>query len=165
LSSQSSSVQFAELPESKLVPNSVAGITYDSVNTDVPAFLPYLLSLFLAKGGRMVRGSVTHIDQVISGGAGSFTGTESEKTAVTSPPDAVVVCLGLGARFLGGVEDKDVYPVRGQTILIRAPWIKRCMSLSGGASRIWTYVIPRRSGDVIIGGTYEANDWCDNLFF
>lgn len=113
----------------------------------------------------MVRGSVAHIDQVISGGAGSFTGTETEKTILTSPPDAVVVCLGLGARFLGGVEDKDVYPVRGQTILIKAPWIKCCMSLSGGASKIWTYIIPRRSGDVIIGGTYEANDWCDNLLF
>ncbi|KAF9486250.1 D-amino-acid oxidase [Pholiota conissans] len=148
--------QFAPLPEDKLVPNSVAGITFDSVNTDVPVFLPYLLSQFLAKGGRMVHGSVVHINQVIAGGAGAFTGTE--KTLQT-PPDAVVVCLGLGARFLGGVEDGDVYPVRGQTVLIRAPWIQKCMSLSGGPDKIWTYVIPRKNGDVIIGGTYEADDW------
>jgi len=59
---------------------------------------------------------------------------------------------------LGGVEDKDVYPIRGQTILIRAPWIKftrEARSLDGG----WTYVIPRASGNVILGGTNGTNDW------
>lgn len=131
----------------QLVPGAASGLTYDSVNTDSPVFLNYLLSAFLAAGGAMVRASVVHIDQVLRGGAGA------------APPDGVVVCLGLGARFLGGVEDTSVYPVRGQTVLIRAPWIQKCMSLSGGESAVWTYVIPRRSGDVIIGGTYEADDW------
>ncbi|KAF8970431.1 D-amino-acid oxidase [Flammula alnicola] len=147
---------FAELPKSALVPNSVAGITFDSVNTDSPIFLNYLLSNFLASGGSILRASVLHIDQVVDGGPGAF---DDRDIPSGPPPDAIVVCLGLGARFLGGVEDKNVYPVRGQTVLLRAPWIKSCMSLSGGPSKIWTYVIPRRSGDVIIGGTYEANDW------
>ena len=62
-------------------------------------------------------------------------------------PDAVVVCVGIGARSLGGVEDSDVFPIRGQTVLLRAPWIKfgRTQSSLDG---LWTYIIPRRSGDV-----------------
>jgi D-aspartate oxidase len=102
----------------------------------------------------VIRATVQHIDQVIEGGAGAFDRTRKPKA-----PDGVVVCVGLGARFLGGVEDKDVYPMRGQVCLVRAPWVKNCMSMSGGPGRIWTYMIPRRSGDVIIGGTMGIDDW------
>ncbi|PPQ74276.1 hypothetical protein CVT26_003900 [Gymnopilus dilepis] len=152
---------FRELPEGALVPEAVRGITYDTVNTDAPTFLNYLLAEFLASGGTIVRGSVMHINQVIESGPGAFASSSGEAGARSKYPlpDAVVVCLGLGARYLGGVEDTNVYPVRGQTVLLRAPWVKRCMSLSGGKDGIWTYVIPRRSGDVIVGGTYDANDW------
>ncbi|TFK41512.1 D-amino-acid oxidase [Crucibulum laeve] len=146
---------FKELSEDWIIREAVSGITYDSVNTDTPVFLSYLLARFLAVGGAIFRGSVQHIDQVIEGGAQLFSGSKSPP----SSPEAVIVCLGLGARFLGGVEDGDVYPVRGQTVLIRAPWVTSGMSISGGPSNVWTYVIPRRSGDVIIGGTYDANDW------
>jgi hypothetical protein len=61
-------------------------------------------------------------------------------------PDAVVVCVGLGARTLGGVEDPDVYPVRGQVSIIRAPWIK--FGVSEKTKEGISYVIPRQSGDV-----------------
>jgi len=90
---------------------------------------------------------VQHLSQVAEG---AFTA----KVA----PDAVVVCVGIGARSLGGVEDSDVFPIRGQTVLLRAPWIKfgRTQSSLDG---LWTYIIPRRSGDVIVGGTKVANDW------
>ncbi|KAJ7576685.1 hypothetical protein C8J56DRAFT_1117062 [Mycena floridula] len=53
---------------------------------------------FLAKGG--------HISQVVEG---AFTEDAGR-------PAAVVVCTGLGARFLGGIEDKDMYLIRGQTL-------------------------------------------------
>lgn len=91
---------------------------------------------------------------MLEGGAGAF-----DKTKKPVVPDGIVVCAGLGARFLGGVEDKDVYPMRGQVLVIRAPWVKNCMSMSGGPDRIWTYVIPRKSGDVTIGGTMGVDDW------
>jgi D-amino-acid oxidase len=62
--------------------------------------------------------------------------------------DAIVACPGLGARALGGVEDKDVFPVRGQVVLLRAPWIKFGRTASHQAQGLWTYIVPRRSGDV-----------------
>lgn len=91
-----------------------------------------------------MRGAVQHINQVIEGGAYVFTRGRASPALV----DALIVCPGLGARSLGGVEDKDVYPSRGQVILIRAPWITSVRRASGLEEGLWTYIIPRRNGDV-----------------
>ncbi|KAJ7871319.1 hypothetical protein B0H13DRAFT_1634268 [Mycena leptocephala] len=141
------------LPSSTLPPNCAQGISFTTLTIDCPIYLNYLMSRFLAGGGSIVRGAVQHIAQVVEGGAGIFNGRKC-----LSPPAAVIVCVGLGARTLGGVEDKDMYPIRGQTVLLRAPWIKfgRTMSSESG---LWTYVIPRRSGDIIVGGIKADNDW------
>jgi D-amino-acid oxidase len=136
------SQQFKALQLSSLPPDTVQGVTFTTLTIDSPIYLNYLLSRFLAAGGSIVRGTVQHIAQVVEGGAGIFDGRKC-----LSSPAAVVVCVGLGARTLGGVEDKDMYPIRGQTVLLRAPWVKfgRAISSKDG---LWTYIIPRRSGDV-----------------
>lgn len=68
--------------------------------------------------------------------------------------DAVVVCTGLATRALGGVEDMAMYPVRGQTVIVRAPWVRFGITESGrtdeNGQEVVTYVIPRRSSDVSI---------------
>lgn len=68
--------------------------------------------------------------------------------------------------MLGDVEDKTVYPVRGQVVVLDAPWIKEGRTLqvgqlsdASGEGGERTYIIPRRSGQVIIGGTRENGDW------
>ena len=90
-----------------------------------------------------MRASVQHLSQVLEGGVEAFTGVQSK----ARPVDALIVCVGLGARTLGGVEDKDVYPVRGQTVLLQAPWIEggRSLVVESGAK---TYIAPRRDGTV-----------------
>ncbi len=130
--------QFRVLTEKELAHDSKCGVSFTTVTIDSPIYLNYLLSHFLALGGRVQRAFVQHISQVIDG-------------AFTSPrkPDAVVVCTGIGTRSLGGVDDKDVYPIRGQTVLLRAPWITFGRTLSS-LDGLWTYIIPRRSGDVRI---------------
>jgi len=137
------------LEASELIPGAVSGVQFDTVTIDVNLYLNYLLSLFLSRGGSIERASLQHISQILDGGVSTPKGI---------PPSAVVVCVGIGARTLGGVEDKDVYPARGQTVLLRAPWIKfgRTASHSGGT---WTYIIPRRSGNVLVGGTKFIDDW------
>ncbi|KAJ6590474.1 D-amino-acid oxidase [Mycena vulgaris] len=144
---------FKALSSSSLPPDSAAGISFTTLTIDSPVYLNFLLSRFLAAGGSIVRGAVQHIAEVVEGGAGIFNGRKC-----LSSPSAVVVCVGLGARTLGGVEDKDVYPIRGQTVLLRAPWVRfgRAISSKNG---LWTYIIPRRSGDVIVGGIKVENDW------
>jgi D-amino-acid oxidase len=79
-------------------------------------------------------------------------------------PAAMIVCVGLGARDLGGVEDTTVFPTRGQVVKVRAPWIRsgytrQIGDLNGGEGGERTYVIPRPDGEVILGGTRDINDW------
>ncbi|KAG6917607.1 hypothetical protein DXG01_001836 [Tephrocybe rancida] len=128
------------------------GVTFDTLTIDTPLYLRYLAKRFTAAGGVLTRASVQHIDQVLEGGAGVFTGTPT----LTSP-DAIVVCTGLGTRFLGGIEDKNMYPIRGQTVIVRAPWIDFGRTI--GNFDGWTYIIPRASGDVILGGSTDVDDW------
>ncbi|KAI9458838.1 nucleotide-binding domain-containing protein [Lactarius psammicola] len=136
------------------VPEAVSAVSFSTLNINTPVYLPYLLARFLSRGGRIVRASVQHIEEVLEGGVEAFTGGKSK----ARPVDALIICAGLGARTLGGVEDKDVYPVRGQTVLLRAPWIKggRSLVVESGAK---TFIVPRRDGTVIVGGTRVANDW------
>jgi len=65
---------------------------------------------------------------------------------------------------LSDVQDGTVHPVRGQVVVLDAPWIKtgwtrQVGSLAGGEGGERTYVIPRASGEVIVGGTREVDDW------
>ena len=117
-----------------LFEGAVLATSFTTVTIDPPAYLFYLLARFLARGGSIVRNSLQHISQVLEGALTPF------------KPDALVVCAGIGARSLGGVEDKDVFPIRGQTVLIRAPWVKFGRAINGKDDL--TYIIPRRSGDV-----------------
>ncbi|KAF7323833.1 Nuclear export factor [Mycena kentingensis (nom. inval.)] len=146
--------EFTKIPAAELPPDCVEGISFNTLTIDSPVYLNYLLSRFLAAGGATVRGTVQHIAQVVEGGTAVFAG----RTKNIASPAAVVVCAGLYARTIGGIEDKDVYPIRGQTVLVRAPWVRfgRAMSSKSG---LWTYIIPRRSGDVIVGGIKVDDDW------
>lgn len=111
---------------------------------DVPEYLLYLRDTFLSRGVRIIQASLRHI---------------SEVTTHTPHAEAVIVCAGLGARSLGGVDDMLVFPIRGQTVLIRAPWVKGSATFRDDTGGNWTYIIPRRSGNVVLGGTSEVNDW------
>jgi glycine/D-amino acid oxidase-like deaminating enzyme len=133
--STSDDPQHKPLSKEDLLPTSISGVSFTTVTIDTPVYLSYLLARLLSRGGSIVRASIQHISQVIEG---AFT---------SARPDAVVVCAGLGARSLGGLEDKDVFPIRGQTVLLRAPWVKFGRTMSDLAED-WTFVIPRRSGDV-----------------
>ncbi|ESK96340.1 d-amino-acid oxidase [Moniliophthora roreri MCA 2997] len=143
---------FKFLPEDKLIPGAVQGVSFSTLTIDPPTYLNYLLSRFCGAGGIIVRGTVSHIVQVIEGGIGIFS------HSAPSPPDAIVICAGLGTRFLGGIEDKAMYPIRGQTVLLRAPWVQD-MPCFFRDDRNPAYVIPRGSGNVLVGGTFHANDW------
>ncbi|KAI0060748.1 D-aspartate oxidase [Artomyces pyxidatus] len=146
---------FQHLPTEnfKDIPGVLSSVSLTTVNINTPVYLPYLLSRFLSRGGSIVRASVQHLDQVLEGGVQVFTGSRNGGQV-----DAVVVCAGLGARTLGGVEDKAMHPVRGQTVLLHAPWVTFGRSLVGETGS-QTYIIPRRGGNVIVGGTRLVDDW------
>ncbi len=131
---------------------------FDTLTIDVPIYLSYLQARFLAKGGSFSYGAVQHIDQILEGGPYIFHHDSQRRRQLAGkiPIHGLIICVGLGARSLGGVEDRDVYPTRGQTVVLRAPWVRSGRTLTG---KHWVYIIPRRSGDVVVGGVKEVDDW------
>lgn len=45
--------------------------------------------------------------------------------------DVLINCTGLGSKYMGGVKDKALYPTRGQTLVVKAPHVKRTLSYVG----------------------------------
>jgi D-amino-acid oxidase len=96
-------------------------------------------------------------------------------------PDAqlIINATGLGAKDLKDVRDDAVYPIRGQTVIIKpsqrfqiAPRCAMKVPKSGNYSveksspeeQEFTYVIPRaRSGQVICGGCAIPNEWSTDV--
>ncbi|KAJ6562300.1 D-amino-acid oxidase [Mycena capillaripes] len=144
---------FKLMSKSALIPGAVFGISFTAISFDPPLYLDYLHQRFLTAGGRLVHGSVQHIKQVVEGGSAVFEGLPP------SPPAAVVVCAGLGARSLGGVEDKTVTSVRGQTVVLHAPWVRFGATRRKIEDEMISYVIPRHNGNIVLGGTLNVDDW------
>ncbi|KAH0148834.1 putative D-amino acid oxidase, partial [Aureobasidium melanogenum] len=76
-------------------------------------------------------------------------------------------CTGLGAYSLKGVEDKSVYPTRGQIMLIQSPKIPMTRMYFRSPQRVnkdTTYVFPRGPHNgVVLGGVRLDNDWSGDV--
>ena len=75
---------------------------------------------------------------------------------LTSSYDIVINCTGLSSYEL--VPDKSMYPVQGQLVLVKAPWIKHWVMYPGTDSSHITYIFPR-GPDVILGTTHVNGNW------
>lgn len=75
--------------------------------------MEWLVKTLKTLGGRIERHSFESIQQAI----------EQYKDA-----DVVVNCTGLGSYYLKDVQDHTMYPIRGQTVVVRAPHIKVIIS-------------------------------------
>jgi glycine/D-amino acid oxidase-like deaminating enzyme len=152
------------LHQDKLWPGAVEGATYTTVNIDTPRYLIYLLSRFRSNGGTIFRSPVQSIEELargetqvypLHGESGKLVGIPVPQTIKV---DAVIACIGISARYFGGVNDKNIVSIRGQTVTLRAPWVKAGKSVAGETGA-FIYIIPRPSGDIIVGGTREVDDW------
>jgi D-amino-acid oxidase len=99
---------------------------------EMEIYLPWLQERFRRAGGQTVRRAIKSFDEV--------------------PADRVVNATGLAAGRLCG--DDAVFPVRGQTVLVRNPGLTT--SVRDEERRL--YVHPR-STDVVLGGTFQAGAW------
>jgi len=68
----------------------------------------------------------------------------------------IVNCTGVGAKELVG--DTEVYPIRGQVVKVKAPWVRHFLNSVDESSERLVYILPR-SDCVILGGTAEKNQW------
>ena len=105
-------------------------------------YLTWQMEQFKANGGRVVQKKLRSLQEI------------------DSAYDVIVNCSGLGSRELVG--DQELYPVRGQAILVNAPWVKHSMTAEVGEDV--TYIYPRRKG-VVLGGTAQIGNWSKDVDF
>ena len=150
------STQFVICDRARLPAYATHSVSFTSITMTPLIYLNRLLDrLSRSSPGNLHR---HHVPSLTSLSAPSI------RALISSTPLAVIVCTGLGALTLGGLEDPTMFPTRGQVIKVRAPWIRegytrQLGSLNGGEGGERTYVIPRPDGEVILGGTREVGDW------
>ncbi|KAF8178101.1 hypothetical protein K438DRAFT_1277948 [Mycena galopus ATCC 62051] len=158
---------FRIVDASELPAGVVAGHSWTTVCIDVPNYLPYLLDRFFKLGGHAFRTTITSLSSLVSAtdrpALEGFTFDSTSGSDIASPtptfnPAVVINCTGLGALTLEDVLDTDTYPTRGETVIIRAPWVQPSITYYFANSDI-SYIIPRKSGDIVLGGSWGVNDW------
>lgn len=139
---------YEEIAEKDLPKGSEYGIRFLAWNFNCPKFLASFKDYLQQQGVVFYRKHLTHIVQ-----------------AYISERDTKIVfnCTGIGARSIRGVEDKNVYPARGQVVVIKAPHImENCLSWG---EREPTYIIKRpfSNDQLILGGYYQKDDWTPDV--
>ncbi|RHZ61911.1 hypothetical protein Glove_345g53 [Diversispora epigaea] len=128
------------IPSKELPPNAKFGIVYTTVTIDVPKYLHWLLDQFINAGGKTRKMHISHINE-----------------AFEDDVHIVVNCTGICAKTLGGVEDNTVFPTKGQTVSVWAPHVKAVYTQID--RDVITYIIPRESGEVILGGIKDEHNY------
>ncbi|KIP03619.1 hypothetical protein PHLGIDRAFT_130023 [Phlebiopsis gigantea 11061_1 CR5-6] len=141
---------FRVLKPEEVPAGALTGVAFNTVSLNPQLYLPWLKGESDKRGVNFVRKKVYSI---------------GEAAEIAGSKGVVINATALGARSLIGVEDKAVYPIRGQTILAYAPDCQEFLSYPLGLSSIptgeATYMIPRPAppGHVLIGGTYQEDSW------
>jgi len=135
---------FHVLPPESVPPNYKSGVAFSTLSVNPEFYLPWLKSELDARGVTFVRRHIGSLEEAATYGS------------------IVINSTGLGAKSLMGVEDPDVYPVRGQTIIVRCPGLESF--LNAVDSKIppdqATYIISRPGdGTTLLGGTLLEDVW------
>ena len=112
----------------------------------------YAFSTFIINGRKWLPWMMDKIKQQ----GGSFVQRKIRDLSELNSYDIVINCTGIGSHEL--VNDRLVYPVHGDVILVNAPWIKQFYFLIG--KELYTYIFPR-ADDVLLGGTGRRDDWSE----
>ncbi|RYO84896.1 hypothetical protein DL764_009262 [Monosporascus ibericus] len=140
---------FRELPKDELPQGIASGCEFGSVCINTALYLPWLLGKCRANGVVFRRGQLKHVSEAA---AMSRTGTSA---------DIVINTTGLMASRLGGVMDQNLYPVRGQIVVVRneAPYMLTTSGTDDGDEEVFYLMMRAAGGGTILGGTYQQGQW------
>lgn len=145
-----------EVPE-----GAIMGMRYKSICFDPPRHLLYLFERVKSFGATIIQ---TKID-TIHGLEGVV--KDAKQQAGIEHVFAFINCSGLSARhFLPPGEAKKLFPIRGQTILVKgeAKSTRTYVGLPGSPDSEMLYVVPRPgSNTTILGGCKQAGNWDENV--
>lgn len=115
----------------------VDGYCSPMILLDTTFYLPWIFAQFKELGGKFIQRTVRDLDKDTTG------------------HNVVVNCTGLGAAEL--CNDKELYPVRGQVVVVR-PNGTHDIRADDEAHNNLAYIIPRHN-DIILGGTAQKDNW------
>lgn len=146
-----------------------AAHTFDTLDFDVPRYLPALLRHFARSGGRVLPSE--RASSIVE--ALRICNKDDSLPSGWPNTQGVFIATGLGAASLAelAADAPNHYPVRGQTVLVNAPWLKLDDKNGSSSSPRWPalsrtneqgerdlYLIPRSRGQYIVGGTRLPHD-------
>ncbi|KAF2861796.1 DAO-domain-containing protein [Piedraia hortae CBS 480.64] len=138
------------VPNAHELPSGIdGGSTFTSVCINTALYLPWLASQCLAHGVVLRRGTVTRISDA------------ARLHHTNRIADVVVNCTGLSSLHLGGVSDPNVYPARGQIVLVRNdPGVMSTVSGTDDGDDEAMYIMARAAGGgTVLGGCLQNNRW------
>ncbi|KAJ5666785.1 D-amino-acid oxidase [Penicillium macrosclerotiorum] len=140
---------FQNLPREQLPGDIDNAQKFTSVCINTAIYLPWLVGQCIKNGCVFRRGVFKHISDAADA---HHSGAKA---------NVVVNCTGLASRTLGGVVDSQVYPVRGQIMIVRNdPGSMSVISGSDDGGDEVSYIFPRAAGGgTVIGGTYQKDQW------
>lgn len=141
--------QFRILAKSETPEGMDGGTAFTSVCINTALYLPWLASQSLKLGAVIRRGIAEHI-------------TDAAKLHHTGRvADLVVNCTGLSSLRLGGVEDRSLYPARGQIVVVRNdPGVMLSTSGTDDGPDEAVYIMHRAAGGgCVLGGCLQKNNW------
>lgn len=140
---------FRDLRQEELPDGVASGCEFGSVCINPALYLPWLVGQCRANGVTFHRKTLAHISDA------RHLNIDGVKA------DIVVNATGLSARKLGGVMDTTMYPIRGQTVVVRnvAPYMAVESGTDDGEDQA-TYLMTRAvGGGTILGGTSQVGNW------
>ncbi|KAF9064791.1 hypothetical protein BDP27DRAFT_1298717 [Rhodocollybia butyracea] len=129
----------SELPEGVAL-----GSEYNTVVITPQVYLEWLHDRLTASHVKFVRKELGHI---------------SEVRDIVPEVDVVVNASGVGAKYLGGVEDHLVQESRGQTMLVRT----KETTVVVRSGDLYAYSIPRLDGTAVLGGISQPGNTSTEL--
>lgn len=105
--------------DNRILFNFRGGYSYVTFTTEPLKLLPYLTRRFRENGGQIQLKKVASFEEL-------------------SDYDVIVNCTGLGSLEL--VNDKNMHPIRGQVVRVKAPWL---FNMFLDESNDGNYIIPK----------------------
>ncbi|KAF8445665.1 FAD dependent oxidoreductase [Boletus edulis BED1] len=148
-----------ELDRSEIPEPYKFGLEYYTISVNPQEYIPWLKSELLSRGVSFEQWHVNSLEDL---------------RPLVGPEGVLVNASSLGSRSIIGVEDTKLYPIRGQTIVVKSPLIHGFAVGSGtinrrrlNAEEESTYIIPRPgtkyTDTVILGGTFQSGNWDTSL--
>lgn len=132
-------MQFRVIPKEELPPGIDSGCSFTSVCINTAVYLPWLVSQCLKNGVVLKRRVFRHITEAANL---HHSGQQA---------DVVVNCTGLQSRNLGGIQDKNLYPGRGQIVVVRnEPGLMCATTGTDDAEDELCYIMMRAAGMALL---------------